>query len=127
MFEPFEVSPAIPARVKTVKDIYGTSDPLIPTGYKAVAFRIVKKGELFLGSTIGPSVYTGQIGDTSSLRIILEPFPKRRVVTFTATGEKRRVLAGDWYKTDASEIFLQWSGQPSTGEYDVYTRTESEI
>lgn len=85
------MSPApAPAFSKTlnfsVKEEYGTDNPVIPEGWQAVAFRFPVTGDNFLDS-FRTQVHNNIKCDFPRPRLILVPAPKTPVVALAATAD----------------------------------------
>lgn len=113
----------------TVEDIYGRYLPeflnylkgsgYVPTGH----FRVPNKTDLaYLGTGGGIFMDTGS-DFRGQPRIILKPC-RRRVITFTETGEVRPTGWEDWYRPGGSDTCYQ---NPTTTPHAIYTRTETVI
>lgn len=125
-FEHWKYNPKITI---TIESVYLNGIKL-PQGYKFTGkFKPPKANEEFLGSKAG-NYATIAFSDfpEDSPRLILERI-KRKVVTFTETGEVRTAKAGEWYKytgIDGSEKYQQATYLLSY-MWSIVTRTESEI
>ena len=65
----------------TIKDIYNTSNPEIPEGYKATEFRFAKEGEYYLYRSGGNYISQRAVADhLGRPHIILTPLPSPVVV-----------------------------------------------
>jgi len=67
---------------KTVKDIYGTSTPSIPEGWKAIEFRLVRRGDNYLNSIDQTHVVTATFNETEPRIILrkLEPISDKELL-----------------------------------------------
>lgn len=123
----FTFQPPAP-KVVTPEDVYGGGRLELATkNYHVIDFRYPRKGELFLDSG-GMGFITCLISSFDSPRLILEPLPKRKVYTFTETGEGPRHLApGEygWYKFKDSDSKTFTSNTVSQGTYTPVTLVES--
>lgn len=89
----FTFQPPAP-KVVTPENIYNKTTTFLENavkGWNVVDFRYPRVGERFLdiGSML---ITTGLYGTYEYPRLILEPLPKRKVFTFTETGEAERLL-----------------------------------
>ena len=125
--------PNFPGKPIVVTDIYKSADPELPSGYEATGeFRPVKiTDEAYLGNVSFPFAYKPAInrqylGDAP--RIILRTRPKRKVRTFTHTGQKRAIQPGEWYYYPTFDMYYcNNTSRTLGGEYEIVIRTESEV
>ncbi len=94
-----------------------------PPGYKFTGeFRVPRVDDFFL--TL--SLVTAQASmDGGSPRLIMEKIPKRRVVTYTQTGEYRQLVAGEYYLH--GDQFREAKFEGTIGAWPVWNKEESEI
>jgi len=124
--------------VVTVAQVYGVSDPVIPEGYEPTGeFRhpSAAEDEYFLGaglmgfSTVSPSKTNFSLREP---RIILRLKSKRKVRTFTHTGNfVYHVTKGQWYYWPDSDMYYPCMAGGlnfTRGKgVELVTRTESEV
>lgn len=68
----------------SVKDIYGTTDPLIPKGFQIIEFRPPKTGERFLALGMIAAVRSSaDWNDGDGPRLILQQKPKGKRIIYT--------------------------------------------
>jgi hypothetical protein len=94
MFPPY-TPPSI-----SVKDIYGTCNPQVPKGYRAIAFRMVTTEDkcwLSVNCSSGLALTTHGNVIPDGPRIILEPLPPPRRWELVETGEVRPLMYGEYF------------------------------
>ncbi len=116
MIKPFTVS---------VADVYGKDYQSIPNGYIG-EFRPIERGDRYISPFSGKIVPVFSSPGGLILRIVLTPV-KRKVITFTETGEVRVPKLGEHFMCDDGTDMYCASINFYVSNYSIYTRTESEI
>lgn len=112
----------------SVEDVYrNPQHAQIPLGYSG-EFRLLKSGDKYISAYNGiieTANHYDETGGFGNVRIVLTPI-KRKVVTFTETGEVRAPKKGEWYQGIFDGNFVQATQNYSDSRV-IYTRTESEV
>lgn len=98
---------------KTIKDIYGTDNPVIPNGYMAVEFRPPRVGETYLSYNHNILLEPNNDFPNDSPRIILEKY-ERKVIKLVETSDSPRHVKPREYWIDEVGNLSIWSHKDSS-------------